>query len=586
MSLSKTNKKAASVRALLGDPDAPLEHRYMVLRTLVNDGSPQARELVAELLQLLASTDAESVYEEKRRELAELLREMNEGPRRSGFFLHRVTVDGAPTRQACVLLEDGTRVFTTIADETLAGVLRCGDSVIVEGRGRALLARAPEWGDTGEVAVFERKLDDRRVEVTLRGQERAVFHASATLSEKLRADAVAPGAALIVHSRLGLAFDAIPPADGLAHYRYLVREPVPDVVAERDIGACPKFIDELTDLVRIEMTQPDLRRRFKLRRCCMKLLTGVSGTGKTLSIHAFWRRMYDVMSEVTGVPRDQLPPRVFRLRLSETLSMWLGQSDQNLALFFREVLQRAGELFTCPDGRRVQLPLLVIMEEIDGIAHARGTDPIFDRLLSGVLQLMDPNRPDLQDKLILFIGTTNEPGQVDRAFLRRIGGSVEKFGRLNRSGFVSVLQKHLQGLPLAANNGDAPEELQRRLIRGLTDWLYSPNGADRGLVELTYVGATVPEVRHRRDFLTGAMIDRAVQQAADETVKDGYYDAQPAALTLHRLMKALDDQLRSVADQLNEHNVRHYLDLPDGVRVATVRRLPQPELLPTELQRQ
>jgi hypothetical protein len=51
------------------------------------------------------------------------------------------------------------------------------------------------------------------------------------------------------------------------------------------------------------------------------------------------------------------------------------------------------------------------------------------------------------------------------------------------------------------------------------------------------------------------------------------------------LARSLDEQIRSVVDQITEYNARHYLDLPDGVRVATVRRIPQPTFLPFDLQR-
>jgi len=133
----------------------------------------------------------------------------------------------------------------------------------------------------------------------------------------------------------------LPPQDSLAHYRYLLKLPPPDVRVERDIGAPPAFIDELTEFVRIEMTTPDLRRRYRLRRSVMKLLSGVSGSGKTLAIHALWRRMYEVVSEVTGVALAELPFRVFKLRLSQVLSMWFGESDKNIDRFFEEIEQMA-----------------------------------------------------------------------------------------------------------------------------------------------------------------------------------------------------------------------------------------------------
>jgi hypothetical protein len=50
-------------------------------------------------------------------------------------------------------------------------------------------------------------------------------------------------------------------------------------------------------------------------------------------------------------------------------------------------------------------------------------------------------------------------------------------------------------------------------------------------------------------------------------------------------MCAFDEQVRGVADQLSEHNAHEHLDVPDGARVAHLRRIPQPTLLPIELQR-
>src|SRR6185503_16075068 len=171
-----------------------------------------------------------------------------------------------------------------------------------------------------------------------------------------------------------------------------------------------------------EMTQPELRRRFKLPRCLTSLLYGVTGGGKTLAVQALHRRLYEVMCEVTGVPMDQLPPRVFRLVPSQIYSMWLGESDKSMARFFEEIEQAADEKFLAPDGREWTMPVLVILEEIDGVARARGQDAIYDRVLVTALQQLDTTRPELKDKLIVVVATTNEPQCVDRAFFRRVGG--------------------------------------------------------------------------------------------------------------------------------------------------------------------
>jgi NAD(P)H-hydrate repair Nnr-like enzyme with NAD(P)H-hydrate epimerase domain len=56
-------------------------------------------------------------------------------------------------------------------------------------------------------------------------------------------------------------------------------------------------------------------------------------------------------------------------------------------------------------------------------------------------------------------------------------------------------------------------------------------------------------------------------------------------VSLELLMHTFDEQVRSVVEQLNEYNATSYLDVPSGVRVASVRKLPQPTHLPVELQR-
>jgi ATP-dependent 26S proteasome regulatory subunit len=450
-----------------------------------------------------------------------------------------------------------------------------------------MLRRSASPLKIGEVAHLERRIDERHVEVTLRaGAERSVYLATQGLMDGLETGEVLPGASLIVSPRRALALAAIPPEDGLSHYRFLDRGPVPEVRVERDIGAPPQCIEDVTCHVRLEMTQPDLRRRYGLNRCCAKLLCGVSGTGKSLAIAAIHRRIYEVMSEVTGVPIDQLPPRVFHIRQEQILSMWLGESEKNWSRAIEESLQLADEKFTTPDGRTVHLPVLVVLEEVDGLGRSRGHEAIHDRILTTVLQSLDPGRLELSQRLVILLASTNEPHLVDPAMLRRVGGSIEYFHRLRRRSFMAVLEKLTHNLPAARENGDAePDQTWERHVQNLTAWLFSPNGTDQAVVELVYAGTTNPVVKYRRDFLTASLVDRAVQQAAAEAAQAELDGAPVSGITLEQLARAFDAQLRGIIDQLKEHNVGSFTDLPDGVRVATLRRLPQPAHLPFEFHR-
>jgi hypothetical protein len=51
------------------------------------------------------------------------------------------------------------------------------------------------------------------------------------------------------------------------------------------------------------------------------------------------------------------------------------------------------------------------------------------------------------------------------------------------------------------------------------------------------------------------------------------------------LIGAFDDQIQAIVGQLTAHNAENYLDLPDGMRVGNVRRVPQPAWQPHQLER-
>ena len=579
-------KRHSPIELMLGDASAPLEQKRDFLKMLLQDPSPDAQAAVASIFTTLSANSAEQLHQQKAQELAQVLKQLEDGPMRTAAFIEMMPKNGFAAPQAQVMLDDGSSACSVVPDAKVAESLRRGDRVLMDGRGKAVLYRIAGAPKAGEEAQLERRIDDRHVELTLRGHERCVFLASQELADKLARDELKPGTALVVNSRLALAYDALPPAEGHTHWKYLSREPVPDIDLQRDVASPPAAIGELIEHVRTEMTQPEIGRRYNVHRCVMRLFAGVSGSGKTLAIQAIIAGVYRVMSEVTGVPVEQLPPRVFRLRMSEVLSYLLGQSDQQLALFFKSVEEAASEPFVTPDGRRFMLPVIAVMEEIDGLARARGGhDAIYDRILTTALQWLDATRPELREKLILYIGTTNEAEQVDRAFLRRIGATIDRFGRLDRKGFAAVLHKHLNKVPIATDNGAVSGDIRRDTVRDITTWLFSPNGMDHGLVELTYAGSTTPVARHRRDFLTGALVERSVQEAARAARREELRTGQIGGVTHLLLLRAFENQFRALADQLSEANARQYVDVPDGVRVATLRRVPQPSMLPHELQR-
>lgn len=395
-----------------------------------------------------------------------------------GDFEALLPVPDDPLMRAVVVLEDGTKAWVVVTEPDKFWDLRLGDPVLVDGRGRVLLMRIAQPARCGEVGLLEREADARLVMVSLRGgAERGVFLVPPDVMEEIHAGWLRPGDSLIVQERRRLVVAALPRAEGHVRFRFLDRGPVPHVIPEQHIGAAPACIEEVVEHVWAEMTRPEQRRRYRLRRCLMKLLCAVSGTGKSLAVDAIHHRIYGIMSRVTGTPLEQLPPQVFRVRASDVLSMWLGESEKNWDRLMSEAEQLPDGPYRAPDGREYTLPVLLVLEEVDGLGRTRGHthEAVYDRILTGLLNRLDPNR-QLAQRLLIVLATTNVPDLVDPALVRRVGGSIEVFSRLNRRAFVAVLDKLTRDLPVAAANGCPPREVWKRHIQTLAARYFSPTG--------------------------------------------------------------------------------------------------------------
>jgi ATP-dependent 26S proteasome regulatory subunit len=563
----------------LTDPTVPMKIRKKLLRQVCNEEDETSETVVATVLEAATLASAGQHYVSKTKELAEVIQQIQDGPLRYGTF-DRMIESVVLGRRAQLILPDGGIAFASVTDPKLAQELRCGDAVWLDSQARAILSHQPDPAMRGEEGRLERCLPLGDVEVSMGEVGRIVCRATAQLHEQIERGEAEPGCTVVVCPRRLVAWRALPEEKGPNHLRFLCSEPVPDVIVERDVGAPPAFIETISTHVRRELVNPEIGRRYGLRRSSLLLATGVPGTGKTLSINALWHRLYRIMSEITGAAIEDLPQRVLRLRASEVLSKWLGSSERNLARFFDEVSKVAGETFVAPDGTVWELPCLVICEEIDALARQRGQDTLHDRIQATLLSGLDPAQPVFRNRIVVVICTTNVPSLLDVAFVRRAGGTVATFGRMDRFGFRAVIEKHLRGRPFVGS-----ANAQRSAVADLTAWLFAPNSGDEGLVELNYVGQPNAVTKYRRDFLTAGLVDRAVQQASAEACDDEWRGSEPIGLTTERLQRAIDAQVRHIVDQLTPGNCEQYLTLPDAVRVGTVRRVARASVLPIELER-
>ena len=563
---------------------ADVEKVRLMLLDIFLDSGEESRKASATFILAVRAGMQNALLNKTLDELKDIIRELKSGPVRKATFMG--FQDGVWSE---VFGENGSTRYPMIPDPELAEQLARGDQVRTDANGQIILARISGPPTTGSEGQFLRRIGPEHVEVSFRDDspgDRCIIPVSALLQAKLDAGEAPDDARLIISPHQRMAFDIVPTEKRKTQYMYADNAPLPNVSIKRDIGAPHPCIPKILGHVRREMFHPDLGARYNRRSSITVLMAGVSGSGKTLTIEGIIRAVSEMIAEAFGLSVEDIPSRVLRMSMDKVLSEWLGRSDKQLARFFDEASAMYDEPFITPDGREIHLPVLAIGEEIEALSRSRGSshEGVYDRIQTVALQRLDMTRPEFQNRLVIFLFTTNTPELVDSAFIRRAGGTVENFTRVHDPrAFHMILEKHLRGLPIASDNGYDQDVLVRRMVDDTTSWLFSPNGHDAGQVELSFAGAAAPELRYRRDFLTGGLVDRVVQEASGDACLAEETGCRNPGMTLAGLTDAFNRQIQSIVNLLDINNAGYYVDLPDGARVTNVRRIARPSTLPFEL---
>lgn len=494
----------------------------------------------------------------------QLFEQLEKGAARPAYFRELLNEN-----QAVVVLQNGDEAIVLGSEPHMLANLKAGDMVSVDQKGSFIIAVHATNPRSGQLMTLERVLHDGRLEMNEDGRGQVCW-ATAKLAEEIKADKLKPGVKVIVKPGPQMAVEALPEPDGLNRFRYLIQSPPPNVIADRDMGNPPRWLTRLRQFLRRSMLHPKTNARYGLRSLFTMLLKGPAGCGKTMSILAGQREMYQMISELVDEPIESLPFRSLRMKASTIYSMWLGESDKNMDRFFDEVEELSGKPVKI--GRKEhKLPVFCTIEEVEAIVRQRGGQDgaggAMDRIMTTFLQRLDATRPELRDKVIVFICTTNEPHLIDHAAFRRLGGVVEHIGMLDKASFPKVLEKHVARIPIESDNGTPMSSLREMATDYVTATIFTD---ERPLVELMTSKGAVK--KYRKDFMTPALIDRAVQQAA-EIAAEMEMNKETDGVPVKVLVDCFESQIQSVASQLGEGNAHKYLDLGDEERVSKVRRV-------------
>lgn len=170
---------------------------------------------------------------------------------------------------------------------------------------------------------------------------------------------------------------------------------LPDVDLQKDIGGYAKVKDrlskEILDVLALKDASADEATMKRIEGLLPRgmIFWGPPGTGKTLFAKAMATALGAAVTVVSG---------------PELKSKWVGESEENL----RQVFMRA----------RQAAPAIIVFDELDSFATARGTyqgSGVEHSMVNQLLTEMDGFR---KDELVFVVGTTNFVESLDPALLR------------------------------------------------------------------------------------------------------------------------------------------------------------------------
>ncbi|OWK38080.1 AAA family ATPase [Fimbriiglobus ruber] len=191
------------------------------------------------------------------------------------------------------------------------------------------------------------------------------------------------------------------PADPKQAYRQLRQATltgtleIPDIDLERDIGGYTKvkkrLREEILDVLQTRDRATEAEEITRLEELIPRgmIFWGPPGTGKTYFAKAIATAIGAAVTIVSG---------------PELKSKWVGESEENLRQIFHKARQSA--------------PSIIVFDELDSFATARGTYTGSGVEHSMVNQLLTEMDGFHKDELVFVVGTTNFVEALDPALLR------------------------------------------------------------------------------------------------------------------------------------------------------------------------
>jgi ATP-dependent 26S proteasome regulatory subunit len=462
-------------------------------------------------------------------------------------FVGRVELDGKPY---AAVSNGPADAYLPCRDADIAG-LSCGDCVLVDQKTARIVGRDGSLPRTGDVVTVDRAGPPGTVVV--RHHEQPV---AARLAHRLHAANLhaLQGAQVLYDPVRKFVHDLIETeSDGT---ELLVPPAELSKFSRQELGAPHQILDEILFRIRMWARHPEWMRTMRARSRASYLLVGPTGTGKTTHLKVVAREQSDDIERLTG----QRVSRLVVCDASSFYSPWFGQTEQNINSWFDRLRRVGATRLKTVDGREINVPLLVVMEEAEALFRSRGefggSSHLFDRPLAQILQRLDSLTQDLDIPLI-FCATTNRGDLLDAAARRRLGVRQAAFGMLSAGQAASVLAKKIpHDLPVRGGDPSGNAGVRQRVQHQVLSYLYGDD-PDQGVAEVQLRNSERRRLC-RRDLVTPAALEMAVSTAIDESLRQSAEAGELLGLDAEGIVRALQTYFANLASTLRPHNLREH----------------------------
>jgi ATP-dependent 26S proteasome regulatory subunit len=448
--------------------------------------------------------------------------------------------------------------------------LRAGDAVLIDTESRRIVGRDGATPIGGEIVTIESRPPEhpRHAVIHQRDQFELV---------RLHADLI--GQSTICQPGDQVLYDSVrkivlgPVTTESSGEELLVASSALESVSRAEVGSPHPIVDEILERYKAACENRDWWQALRIRSRCSYLLVGGTGTGKSYNLKLLTNEVHNLVELWTGVRSS----RLVMLDAADFWAPYFGETEQRISRWAAKLQRLGSQVLTFRDGRTARLPLIVCLEEAEGLLRGRGeTDGsghLFDRAMSLFLQKTDSLECALQVPVI-WITTSNRPDLADSAALRRLGMRRVTFDMLTPAAMQSVLRtKITPDMPIGPA-GEVDDAARVACIQQILGYLIGPQPRQE-MAQVTLMNGKQLSVL-RQDMISPALLEEAVSAGLDAALRTSRQVGRLVGLDAAAVIQALHRHFGELVPTLRPHNIAEYcprMFQKESLQVREVRSL-------------